>query len=244
MTPNGEHNSNKNWAGQPGAAALQQEISHLDFISGERNEREFIRAKAHAKRVRLLKVVLPVTGVLIIAAVAGALLVRQFVYPRLNIESISLQDGKLVMENPNLNGVDGNKRPFSLSADRAIQDADQPKRVELISIVARLPMNEKVFADVTAGNGIYDADAKTLILTQQVEVLTTDGMRIVLENADVDIAGGTLETRKPIFASSRQADIMSNSLQVRENGERLIFEGGVRMTLRPKEMREARDRDE
>lgn len=208
----------------------------LDFISLERNSGEFDDAKKHAKRVRFLKIAMPVAGVLIILGVLAALVIRQLLLPDLDLGSIRMQDGKLVMENPNLNGFDRHKRPFSLSADKAIQDADQPKRVELIDINARLPVDDTLFASIKAGNGVYDAEEKTLVLTRKVNVLTTDGMTIDLEDADVDIAGGILVTENPIKATSQKADISSNRLTVRENGKRLIFEGAVRMTLRPKEL--------
>ena len=182
---------------------------------------------------------MPVAGVLIILAVTVALIVRQLLSPDLDLGSIKMQDGKLVMENPNLNGFDRQKRPFSLSADKAIQDADQPKRVELIDINAKLPMDDVLFANIKAGNGVYDAEEKTLVLTERVNVLTTDGMQIDLEDADVDIAGGVLTTQNPITATSEKADISSNSLVVKENGKHLVFEGAVRITLRPNDLEKA-----
>ena len=94
-------------------------------------------------------------------------------------------------------------------------------------------MSKQISANVVAGNGVYDADAKTLILRETVEVITTDGMFIRLEGADVDLENGTLITNSPITATSPQADISSSTLHVEENGDRLIFDGNVRMTLKP-----------
>lgn len=225
----------------PQSARPGAEDGHLDFLSGERGEEEFARARQHSRYVRLLKLGLPIVGVMIIAGFVGALVFQKFAYPSLDIGTIALEDGKLVMENPNLSGVDENKRPFSLSAEKAIQDADQPKRVELITINAQLPMENAVTANITAGNGIYDAEAKTLILSESVKVETSDGMRIELQGAEVDIGEGSLRTDNPITATSKQADISSQSLIVGESGERLIFEGKVRMTLRPKALKEARN---
>jgi len=216
-------------------AASQEGAAHLDFITGQRSDAEFKRAKNHTRRVKFLKIFMPVMGLLIIMALLGAFFIRQIFTPNIDIGAIALEDGKLVMENPNLSGVDANSRPFNLSATRALQDADQPKRVELIKIDARLPIDDTNFADIRAGNGIYDADAKTLQLYEKVKVNTSDGMRINLEDADIDIAIGRLITEKPVTANSEQADISSERLLVEENGDRLVFEGKVRMTLRPKQ---------
>lgn len=228
-------------AGYAGNGYAATPASDLDFISQERSAEEFRKAQRHAKRVKLLKLVLPIVGVMIILAVAAALIIRQVLLPDLDIGEIALQDGKLVMENPNLNGLDKEKRPFSLSAAKAIQDSDQPKRVELVSIDARLPMDDTVFADVKAGNGIYDAEDKTLVLTKTVNVVTSDGMVLTLQDADVDIDEGSLVTLNPIVATSQKADISSQSLKVEDNGKRLVFEGTVRMTLRPDELKKTEE---
>ncbi len=221
------------------AAAQRPEPAHgsLDFISAERGASEYDEAKRHAKIVRILKIAMPILGVLVILAVGAALLIRQLLLPDLDLGQITMQDGKLVMENPNLNGFDKQKRPFSLSALKAIQDADQPKRVELIDISAKLPMEDTLFANIKAGNGVYDAEEKTLVLFNKVNVLTSNGMTIKLEDADVDISSGALITLNPILATSDKADISSDRLQVEDSGKRLVFEGTVRLTLRPKELK-------
>ena len=211
----------------------------LEFLSGKRSEDEYREAVKHASLVRILKIAMPVVAGLIILGIVAALVIRHFFLPDIDLGAITVHDGKLVMENPNLNGFDKNKRPFKLSADQAIQDADQPKRVELVKISATLPIDGDISADVLAGNGVYDAEAKTLLLTKQVYVKTTDGMKIDLEDADIDIANGVLNTQNPVFASSPQADISADSLSVEESGDRIVFEGTVRMILRPKELREA-----
>ncbi len=209
----------------------------LGFLSGYRSDAEFEKAARHSGRVKFLRVLLPVIGVFVILGVIGTLVVQKMFLPDIEIANIEVNDGKLIMEDPNLNGVDENQRPYRLKADRAIQDSANPAVVELQSIIATLPMDDTVSANIVAGNGVYDSDLKTLVLTKEVEVKTSDGMEIYLQDADVDIDKGTLKTRSPITATSAQADISSASLLVEEGGERLVFEGNVRMTLRPKELK-------
>jgi len=209
----------------------------LGFLSGYRSDAEFEKAARHSSRVRLLRIVLPIVGMVVIMGVIGSLLLQKMLLPDVEIANIEVNDGKLIMENPNLNGMDENQRPYRLKADRAIQDAENPAVVELQSIVATLPMDNDISANISAGNGVYDSDAKTLVLTKEVEVKTTDGMEIYLRDADVDIDSGSLQTRSPITATSAQADISSASLLVEDGGGRLVFEGNVRMTLRPNELK-------
>ncbi len=209
----------------------------LEFLSGYRSDAEFEKAARHTSRVRFLRILLPIVGVVVILGVVGTLVLQKMFLPNIEIANIEVNDGKLIMENPNLNGMDENQRPYRLKAVRAIQDAQNPAVVELQSIIATLPMDSEHSANIVAGNGVYDSDFKTLVLTKAVEVKTSDGMEIYLQDADVDIDKGTLQTSSPIKASSAQADISSASLLVEDGGDRLVFEGNVRMTLRPKEIK-------
>jgi len=217
---------------------------NLDFISTDDRQQEYNIALKHSQKVKFWKVAFPVMGSLVILGIAGALFVNSLDRPDIAIDDINLTDGKLVMENPQLNGVDRNQRPYNLTATRAIQDSATPNAVELQEILAELPMDEKITATIRAGNGVYDAEARTLKLTQSVNVVTSSGMVLNLEDADVDIGNSSMKTDNPINATSPQADIASNTLSVEDGGNKMVFEGRVRMTLRPDELRKASDTNE
>lgn len=220
-------------SGNANAHAVSGSAGDLDFILNEEREAEFERAVRHTGKVKLLKILLPVIGVLVILGISAALIVNSILSSGITVDNITASDGKLVMENPQLNGFDDNQRPYNLTANKAVQDAQNPMLVELLEISASLPIDDLVSANISAGQGFYNADAKTLELDKQVHVVTNNGMSLTLQDADVDIGAGTLTTRNAILATSPQADISAKSLFVHENGAHLIFEGGVRMTLRP-----------
>lgn len=226
--------------GHSGAGVARQEsrANDLDFILAERREAEFERAVKHSGKVKLLKIALPIVGVLIILGISAALVINSLLSAGITVGNITASDGKLVMENPQLNGFDSNQRPYNLTANKAVQDAKNPMLVELQDISASLPIDDRLSANVRAGQGFYNADAKTLALDKEVHVVTNDGMSLTLQDADVDIGAGTLTTNNAILATSPQADISAQSLVVHENGAHLIFEGGVRMTLRPGAIKE------
>ena len=223
------------------SAPAQAPSSNLDFISSDNRENEYRDALKHSTKVKFWKIAFPIIGVLVILGIIGALVLKSAEVPNVAVESINLIDGKLVMENPELSGFDKNKQPYSLTATQAIQNADNPNQVELIDILAELPMNEKITATISAGNGVYDADAKTLQLKDTVNLVTSSGMVLNLQDASVDIGNSIMHTNNPINATSPQADITSNAMMVEDGGNKLIFEGRVRMTLRPNELKETND---
>ena len=204
----------------------------------ERGAVEFERAHRHTRIVRWLKILLPAIAFLILLVLLAVFAFRSLVAPQIDIGDVSVSDGKLVMENPTLNGFDGKKRPYDLTATRAIQDVSNPALVELQKIRANLPIDEKINVSISAGNGFYDADAKTLRLGDVVEVNTNDGMKIELQDAQIDIGSGYLKTDKPIKAKSPQASISAGSMTISESGEVVVFDNKVFMVLNPQSVGE------
>lgn len=207
--------------------------SKLEFVSAGREATEFAKASRHSSRVRRLKIILPVIAAIVVIGFIGAVALRNVSLPDIQIGGLNLDDGKLVMEHPQLSGTDAEKRPYSLTAEKAIQDLSKPKSIELNVITAKLPMENGVYADITADKGVYDADKKTLIMDGKVTLKTDNGMKIDLVDVNVDIAVGSLETSNPVSLKTESANIVADSLRVEKNGELIIFEKRVRMTLDP-----------
>ena len=216
----------------------------MEFVDGGDRGKEFALAAKHTGRVRRLKILLPIFAVTILVLIGAAFVVRQLLVPQVNIGNIIYDDGKLVMENPKLKGVDQKQRPYSLAALKAVQDASDPTKVELVEINATLPVDGEGSADIFAGNALYDAEAKTLKLRKSVVVTTVTGITVAFERADVDIDKGWMRTDAPISASSPEADLKADTLFVEEGGKRMVFEGNVKMTLRPQQMRERRNKSQ
>jgi len=219
---------------RPVAAAVGSAPDHsMDFIGGERDLRSFNRAHSHSSRVRVLRIALPLIGVFIISVVAGAYYWSLTFLPDLVIESTVIENNKMVMKNPELNGLDKENRPYSLSAREAITDPSEPKKVALVDIAAQVPFEEGLFANIIAGTGFYDSEAKTLKLGDNVDVNTDDGMTMSLKDADVDMGTGSLVSKNPVVIKTEQAVISADSLTVNNNGEKVIFESRVKMTIYP-----------
>lgn len=211
----------------------------MDFVSAERDLRSFNRAHAHSGRVKFLRVALPMVGVFIIAVLLGAYFWSASGLPEIAVDSAVMENDKMVMQNPELNGVDKDNRPYSLNARQAVTNPLEPKQVELKGIDARVPMDEGLFANITAGLGFYDADAKTLKLGGEIDVVTDDGMKMHLVDADVDMDAGSLKTGNPVTITTEQAVISSQRMFVEGNGEKVVFENRVKMTLYPQKLEQA-----
>jgi lipopolysaccharide export system protein LptC len=218
-------------AGRQSAANYSADDAELSGTA--RSKADFDRAFRHSGRVRILRRLLPIAGFVAIVAILASLFISNLQWSGVELDSARIEAGKLVMDSPSLTGTDSNRRPYSLRANRAIQDTDSPQRIALEGIEARLPMDDINFATVSAGNGIYDADKRTLLLGGNIVVNTDDGMHIRMQDADIDIESGAMRTRNPVEVNTGEAHISAHAMTVEDGGKTIIFEDRVRMTVQP-----------
>lgn len=196
-------------------------------------EDAFARATRHSRKVRFLKWALPLSAVaLAFAFVAHSYLAAPASDP-VDADNTAFADGKLVMASPKLDGFTNDNLPYSMTAERAVQDVANQGVVELIGIDAELPISAEVRATIDAVRGVFDRDGNTLNLDDDVTVTTSDGMVARLKSAYLDIGNGQMKTTDPVEINLDGSKITSDSMTMLDNGKVLIFEKRVRVDIDP-----------
>jgi len=193
----------------------------------------FASASRHSRRVRFLKLALPASAAAIVLGFLGYSYISMPGSISFDIGETGFSDGKLVMANPKVEGYTQDRRPFTMTAARALQDPGVADIVELEGIDARLPVNDKTWANVGSKGGIYDRKKNTLDIPNEVTVTTTDGMTAVFQSAKVNMATGALATPDPVDIKLEGMHLTAQSMNVLKNGEILVFTKQVRMKIEP-----------
>lgn len=194
----------------------------------------FAKAARHSRRVRLLKLALPVAGVATVALfLAWSWLSRPDIPVAVSVDDAVLADGKLVMTNPKLGGVNKDNQRYAMTAARAVQDGGKADLIHLEQIEADLPLASENRAKITAEGGLYDRAASTMRIDTPLTATTTDGMVARLAGADVDLEAGSLKTDKPVDILMRGSHITAESMSIADRGRTIVFERRVRLTLEP-----------
>ncbi|MEE2950087.1 MAG: LPS export ABC transporter periplasmic protein LptC [Pseudomonadota bacterium] len=197
-----------------------------------RSDGAFALAEKRSRTVRRLKVILPTIGVLIILGGIGATWVARAIPENVAIEGLTIDNGRVVMEDPRMSGVDANDRPYELVAERAMQ-ALNGGAIDLEAIDAKVSVSDTTTAHITAASGHYEPNAQTLGLDGGLSIKTNDGLKVDMRQAEIDLAEGVLVSQQPVTIQNGEQSIRANALTVSDNGKRIRFSGGVTMSLKP-----------
>ncbi len=201
--------------------------------------RHYAKAVRHSRRVWILKWTFPVAAVLAVLAFTGSTMISGVLPEGASIGELVVTDGKLIMRNPVMTGPVDDKRDYSISASRAVQELSAPEVIRLEDIVADFPVTEGDTALLNAISGYFNRDKEFLVLDQPFTVTTESGVTARLQDANIDVDAGTLKTQKRVDIETEQARIVAESLVMRDNGAEIVFERDVHMTVMPGAFRSA-----
>ncbi len=210
--------------------------SHGFAVSERRDEtRAFQRAARHSRRVRVLRVAIPVA----IALILGTTMLVRWIDPLKVLARIPIDAGKLVisgtkitMEAPKLSGYTRDRRWYELNAKSAAQDVTKPDMIELLEVRAKIETEDKSTILLSAATGLFNRKAGILTLNQNVMLKSSSGYEMHLEEAVVDTGSGEVVYSKPVSVFTQDATLNADRLEVAKSGEIVRFIGGVVMNLK------------
>jgi lipopolysaccharide export system protein LptC len=201
-------------------------------------ERIFRAATRHSRRVRWLRVGIPVLLVLGVAAFALATWLSSWgLLVRLpgNLGNLVISGTKITMEQPRLTGYTRDSRAYEIVARSASQDITKPETMELHELNAKIDMQDKSTVRMTAVRGTYDSKTDILKLVERILLTSSNGYEGQLTEAVIDIKRGHVVSEKPVVLKTEDAVLNANRLEMSDNGQLMRFDGGVTMVLTPKD---------
>ena len=196
----------------------------------------------YSRMVYLLKILLPlIAGVLIVLTVLWPDLNRVEQYlsgqaPPGSVSEAALQDNLQVqMENARFIGADRHKKPYTVTASRAIQLEGAPNAPELVRLEepqADITLSDGTWLALTANIGFFKISDNRLALNGAVNVFHDKGYEIVTSTASIDLDSGFAEGSDPVrgqgpFGLLRGED----GFEIRDGGNIVIVKGRSKLII-------------
>jgi len=199
-------------------------------------EARFAIASRHSRMVRVLRVAVPATVIVAMAAIVAVSIFNPFrmLMPKLPVDigNLVVSGTKITMESPHLSGYTPDQRPYEVWAKTATQDVTAPDHVDLKTLRAKVLMvDQTTTVTLDARDGQMDTKQQVLELHKDIFLQSSSGYEARLSQALVDMGKGTVTSEEPVDVKLLQGTLTADKLRITGGGEVVRFEGNVVMNL-------------
>ena len=188
--------------------------------AGDVHRRRVIRpiGRLYSRAVLLMKMTLPVLALGLVALVAAWPSLNELPKPR-----ITADKGQLEMLKPRYFSADEKNQPYSLTAARAEQFADQPGIIVLDKPVAEMTETAGTWVTMRSEHGWYDQNTGILKMRGEVHVQRDDGSEFTTEEAYSEVAKGTAWGDVHVESQGPQGVVLADGFRMTERGRTMVF---------------------
>ncbi|THD66146.1 MAG: LPS export ABC transporter periplasmic protein LptC [Bradyrhizobium sp.] len=198
-------------------------------------EARFAVAARHSRRVRVLRVAVPVIVVVAMGAIVAVSIFNPFriLLPKLPLDmgNVVVSGTKITMESPHMSGYTTDQRPYEMWAKTATQDLTDSDHVDLRTLRAKLLMQDRTTVTMDARNGLFDNKKQLLDLHKDIFLQSSTGYEARLSQALVDMGKGTVTSEEHVDVKLLNGTLTSDRLRITGGGELVVFDGNVVMDL-------------
>jgi lipopolysaccharide export system protein LptC len=212
-------------------------------IAGAPGARKFPEARKASVRyslfVNLMRFVLPAVALALIAVVA--------IWPqihsgnvrfRLNFAKVSPESAaSLSMAKPRFTGLDTSERPYTITAESAVQVADGSSLIDLDTPQADVTLKDGSWVSLNATEGTYDQGTADLDLRGEVGLFHDKGYEFRTDRAFMNLKGGTAHGEERVEGQGPFGHLTSEGFRISQHGKYIVFTGRAKLIINPKNAR-------
>lgn len=191
-----------------------------------------VEALRYSRFVVLMKRVLMLGAFTIIAAVLAFFFVQRM--PRqlqMSYERLGKVKNDLTMMKPRLAGTNSKGNPYVITADRAVQDAHNPKRATLQNLEADLTLDKASWVNARAHTGLVDMTTGQLELYNGIDVFTANGYELHSASASANLRQSVIHGHETVTGQGPDGTLRADEFHADRNTDILTLSGHVQMTL-------------
>lgn len=191
-----------------------------------------VEALRYSRFVVLMKRILALGAFLIIAAVLAFFFVQRM--PRqlqMSYERLGRVKNDLAMMKPRLAGTDSKGNPYVITADRAVQDVNNPKKATLQNLEADISMEKGNWINARAKAGMVDMSTGQLELYNGIDVFTAKGYELHSNSASANLKKSMIHGHETVTGQGPDGTLRADRFHADRDTDTLTLSGHVHMTL-------------
>ncbi len=190
----------------------------------------YLQALRHSRRVRRLKILLPVGRLwflpFFVVVSIVELSARQY-------RSEGCDDRKRPDRDGEASDLRTQRRRHLLFHDRGTGPAEHrfAQHHDAGRYCRADAVNDQLIAKVNAKGGIYDRSANTLDMTQPFSLHLSKGWSRISGPPKLDVKNGTMSSNDTVSITASKATVVAQSINIEDKGQTIIFDGRVQVNL-------------
>ena len=157
--------------------------------------------------------------------------VQKFSHKELNFDIVTTNEEQVVIS-PRFIGLDKNKKPFTIRAEKAKKDLNNENLYKLEMPSGEIINNdgEKIFLKSELGN--FDQKNQQIFLYENVLLNNLDGLSFKTQAANIDLNTNNIFGDKEIIGKNNKGNIKSKGFSITEEGNKIIFTGITKLLIK------------
>jgi len=200
--------------------------------------------KGYSWFVKSMRLILPLIAIGLIFIVITLPKVKEdlTVMPKSElVEKPTNEIGENELLKPHFETIDANKNPVYVTAIKALQNQDNPNLIKLEEPKAKLKMKNGAGVKIKALKGSYEQETEKLFLQDNVLIEHASGYQLQAEELRVDMKTREAFSDKTVYIDGPAAKIEAVGLKGNVDDGTLIFNGPIRLTLKPTPIKEKKE---
>lgn len=185
-----------------------------------------VQGRAYSRFVHLMKVVLPMIAVGILGLLVA--------WPGLQdtIPEPAVRDGgALEMAGAQYLGIDGESRPFSIRAERAVRSPQNAAVMDLVDPEAEMTRADGSWVTIRAERGRYNEETGKLLLLDHVNLFHDAGYEFLTDEAHIDTVVGNAWGDRPVTGQGPVGEVFGQGFRLYDSGRTIVVTGPARLNL-------------
>lgn len=143
------------------------------------------------------------------------------------------QEEQIVIE-PKFIGLDKNKKPFTIRAEKAKKTKSNENLYELDTPSGEITDSSGNTIFLKSSKGEFDQNNQKIFLFKDVELTREDGLLFKTDRAMIDLNTNDIFGDTEVSGKNKRGKIFSSGFSITEKGNKILFQGKTNLLIKQK----------